>query len=99
MSDYQSIGFTKKTYGVKGELKLTIPDNYLEDFAQAEVLFLGLAGRKIPYFIEYINFENPFTVKFEDYNSKESAIELTGKEIFMRTKDLLPAEDQLQRAR
>ena len=58
MSDYQSVGFTKKTYGVKGELKVNIPDNYLEDFAQAEVLFLGLAGRKIPYFIEYINFEN-----------------------------------------
>lgn len=95
MSDYQSIGFTKKTYGVKGELKLTIPDKHLEDFAQAEVLFLGLAGRKIPYFIEYVNFENPFTVKFEDHDSKESALELTGKEIFMRTKDLLLEEEKV----
>jgi len=95
MSDYQSIGFTKKTYGVKGELKLNITDYYLEDLAQAEVLFLRLAGRKIPYFIEYINFENPFTVKFEDHNSKESALELTGKEIFIRTKDLLPDETKV----
>ena len=95
MSDYQSIGFTKKTYGVKGELKVNIPDKYLEDFAQAEVVFLGLAGRKIPYFIEYINFENPFTVKFEDYNAKEVATELTGKEIFMRTKDLLAEEEKV----
>ncbi len=95
MSEYQSVGFTKKTYGVKGELKLSISDQYLEDFAQAEVLFLELAGRKIPYFVESINFENPFTVKFEDKNTKESAIELTGKEIFMRTKDLLPAEEKV----
>jgi len=95
MQEYQSIGFTKKTYGVKGELKLNITDKYLEDFAQAEVLFLGLAGRKIPYFIEYINFENPFTIKFEDKNTKEAAIELTGKEIFMRTKDLLPEEEKV----
>lgn len=95
MQEYQSIGYTKKTYGVKGELKLNIPDKYLEDFAQAEVLFLGLAGRKIPYFVEYINFENPFTLKLEDCNSKEAAIELTSKEIFMRTKDLLAAEEKV----
>ena len=95
MEKYQSIGFTKKTYGVKGELKLNILDKYLEDFVQTEVVFLGLAGRKIPYFIEYINFENPFSVKFEDYNSKEIALELTGKEIFMRTKDLLPLEEKI----
>jgi len=95
MDTYQSIGFTKKTYGVKGELKLNIADKYLEDFAQADVLFLNLAGRKIPHFVEYINFENPFTIKFEDYNSKEAAIELTGVEIFMRVKDLLAEEEKV----
>jgi len=95
MEAYQSIGYTKKTYGVKGELKLNIADRYLEDFAQADVLFLDIAGRKIPYFLEYINFENPFTLKFEDFDSKESAIELTGKEIFMRTSDLLTEEEKV----
>ena len=95
MDNYQSIGFTKKTYGVKGELKLNIQDKYLEDLAQTEVLFLGIAGRKIPNFIEYINFENPFTIKFEDYNTKEAVIELTGKEIFMRKSDLLPVEEKM----
>jgi len=95
METYQSIGFTKKTYGVKGELKLNIEDEYLEDLAQADVLFLDIAGRKIPYFVEYINFENPFTLKFEDFNTKESAIELTGKEIFMRASDLLAEEEKV----
>lgn len=95
MEAYQSIGYTKKTYGVKGELKLNIEDRYLEDFAQADVLFLDMAGRKIPYFLEYINFENPFTLKFEDFDSKESAIELTGKEIFMRATDLLAEEEKV----
>lgn len=94
MEKYQSIGFTKKTYGIKGELKLNILDKYLEDFAQAEVLFLGMAGRKIPHFVEYINFDNPFTLKFEDYNTKEEAIDLTGREIFMRAKDLLSQEEK-----
>ncbi len=95
MGSYQSIGFTKKTYGVKGELKLNIVDKYLEDFAQANVLFLNLAGRKIPHFVEYINYDNPFTIKFEDYNTKEAAIELTGVEIFMREIDLLAEEDKV----
>lgn len=95
MSEYQSIGFTKKTYGIKGELKLNIPDKNLEDFAQAEVLFLLINGRKIPYFVESVNYENPFTLKFEDINSKETALELTGSEIFMRTKDLLPETEKV----
>lgn len=95
MEEYQSIGYTKKTYGVKGELKLNIKDNYLEDFAQAEVLFLSINGRKIPYFIEYINFESPFTIKFEDFNSKEAVIELTGAEIFLRKSDLLAEEEKV----
>ena len=95
MSEYQSIGYTKKTYGVKGELKLNIPDKNLEDFAQADVLFLSINGRKIPYFVESVNFENPFTIKFEDINTKEAAIELTGTEIFMRTKDLLPETEKV----
>ena len=95
METYQSIGYTKKTYGVKGELKLNIADEYLEDFAQADVLFLAIAGRKIPYFVEYINFENPFTLKLEDFDSKEKVVELTGKEIFMRQSDLLKEEEKV----
>lgn len=95
MASYQSIGFTKKTYGVKGELKLNVEDKYLEDLSQAEVLFLNLSGRKIPHFVEYINFENPFFIKFEDYDSKEAAIELTGVEIFMRESDLLAEEEKV----
>ncbi|MEM6319247.1 MAG: 16S rRNA processing protein RimM [Bacteroidota bacterium] len=92
---YQSIGFTKKTYGVKGALKLKIEDHYLEDFAQAEVVFLALNGRKIPYFVEAINFDTPFTLQLEDIDTKEKAIELTSKEIFLRQSDLIPLEEKV----
>ena len=86
--DYQSIGYTKKTYGVQGEVKLKIEDDYLESLAQAEVLFLAIDGRKIPHFIEYINFDPPFVIKFEEYDTRESALDLTGREIFLRLSDL-----------
>ena len=89
MIDFQSIGFTKKTHGVKGELRLKIEDAYLEDFAQAEVVFLNIDGRKIPYFVEKVNFDNSFTIKFEEHDSRESVLLLTGKEIFLRGKDIL----------
>jgi 16S rRNA processing protein RimM len=94
MDNYQSIGHTKKTYGVKGELKLKIADKHLEDLAHSDVLFLDMDGRKIPCFVEYVNFENPFTIKFEDYDNKESAQDLTGKEIFLRASDLLSPEER-----
>ncbi|MEM1124229.1 MAG: hypothetical protein AAGJ18_27575, partial [Bacteroidota bacterium] len=69
-------------------------DRYLEDLAHTEVVFLNLAGRKIPHFVEYLNFDNPFTIKFEEYDSKESAVELAGVELFLRVSDLLAEEEK-----
>ena len=94
MNDFKSIGFTKKTYGIKGELKLKIEDNYLEDFAQAKVVFLNIEGQKIPFFIKAINFDNPFTIKFEEYESREAVIKLTGKEIFLQNIDIIAPENR-----
>ena len=88
MDDYVSIGFTKKPYGIKGELKLKILDAYLEDFARAEVLFLGIDGRKIPFFVEAVRMDGPLLIKFEEKDTKESASQLAGKEIFLRELDL-----------
>lgn len=93
---FQHIGFTKKTHGFRGELKVKIEELYVEDLAQVEVIFLNIDGRKIPYFIEAIQFGSITTIKLEDYDSKEKVVQLTGKEIFLQRKDLLPSSKKRQ---
>jgi len=94
MKKYISVGFTKKTHGTKGELKVAIKDAKIEDFCKAFVLFLKLEGKLVPFFIEEVRFANTPLVKLEEVDSREEALDLTSKEIFLRTTDLLPEDDR-----
>ncbi len=94
MSDYISIGFIKKPYGIKGQLKIKIFDQYLEDLMRAEVLFLAINSRKIPFFVEAVQIDHQLLIKFEEQDSKEAVKRLAGKEIFLRTVDLIPNKER-----
>lgn len=92
---YVSIGYTQKTHGVAGELKLTVEPRYLEDFLKNERLFVDVKGVKVPYFIENMRGKDqPFIVKFEDVDTKEAAFGLQSREIFLRQGDLLAEHER-----
>ncbi|MFK7934861.1 MAG: ribosome maturation factor RimM, partial [Saprospiraceae bacterium] len=90
----QHIGYTKKAKGLDGSIKVKIFDEHLEDFAQAEVLFLEISGKHLPYFIEKVEVQSDLVVQFEDVADRNTAAMLTGKSIFMRESDLLAEEDK-----
>ncbi|HFC00605.1 MAG TPA: 16S rRNA processing protein RimM [Phaeodactylibacter sp.] len=87
-----SIGFTKKQHGVKGDLKVQVKEEYLDDFLKAPVVFLAIKGKQVPFFVEKIKFENDLLLKIEDINSKESAYELTSKEMFLQRRHISQKE-------
>lgn len=89
-----SIGFCKKPHGVGGELKVRIEAEYLEDFLQAEVIFLDINSKQVPYFIEKIRPGNELLVKLEDVDSREAAAALNGKEMFLREEDIHTGEEE-----
>ena len=89
-----SVGFTKKTYGVKGELKMKIEDKYLEDFLKSEVVFLKVGGKTVPFFLDGVRVGNALLAKFEDVDSPEDALPITSKEVFLREKDLIKEEER-----
>ena len=95
MERYILIGITKKTYGTKGELKMKIEDKYLEDFMNAQVVFLKIGGKKVPFFLDGIRVSNSLLAKFEDIDSPEDAIPITSKEVYLREKDLIPEEARI----
>ena len=89
-----SIGFCRKPHGVGGELKVQIEAEYLEDFLQAEVIFLDITGKQVPYFIEKIRPGSEILVKLEDVDSREAAAALNGKEMLMREEDVHTGEEE-----
>ena len=94
MEKYISIGFTKKEHRLKGELKVLVEDEYLEDLLKTPVIFLSIKGRHLPYFVEEARLENEFIIKLEDVDSKEAAHLLSSKEIFLQPSNILKEEEK-----
>ena len=95
MQNYILIGNTRKSYGVKGEMKLLIKADFLEDIFNLKVVFLKINGKQVPYFVESVRVGNTTIIKFEDINSPEETIAITSKEIYAREEDLIPEEERM----
>ncbi len=93
MNNYIQIGYTKKTHGVGGELKLVVEEEFIEDFDGAEVLFLKIKGQFTPYFIESVRSPKNPIIKFEEVNTKEAAFNMMHKEVFLRSSDVSEKEE------
>ncbi len=91
---YTSIGGLKKPHGLSGELKVFVQEDYLEDFINAKVIFIKTAGAMLPYFVENIRAGNSIIIEFEDIKSKEAALKIASKEIFLPTDKLIPQEEK-----
>lgn len=90
--DYIEIGYTKKSYGVSGQLRIFIEEKYTSSFSDAEHCFFLMKGCLVPYFIE--NQEDEL-VKFESCKNPEDAKNLVSKGIFLhkdQAKDLTDIE-------
>lgn len=100
--EYTPIGFTKKTHGVAGELKVQIDEQFEDLFLEKDRIFLEIRGSKQPYFIEQIRGAGDLIVKFEDVKNREEALLLQSKPIFLPAtevpEDLTAEEITLQYA-
>lgn len=81
--EYKQIGYTQKTHGVAGEIKVFIEEPYDDLFLDQDRIFLDIKGTKQPFFIESIRGKAEFIVKFEDINQREAAQLLQSKGLFL----------------
>ncbi len=88
------IGFTKKPHGLKGEIKLQVDDQYLEDLLETEVVLLTIKGKPTPYFVEDIRVGNALIAKFEDVDTVDAANLIASKEMSLRPQDIIADEDR-----
>ena len=92
MKEYIAIGHTKKTRGVRGELKVHVKDTFLEAFIEAEVIFLELQGGPVPFFVERIREVGGWLLKLDEVDTPEEAAGLTDKPIYLPKEKLIRDE-------
>lgn len=90
------IGKTNKTHGVDGTLRITIADEFLDDFVAAEVLFLEVRGQAVPFFIEDRWGGDPLYLRLDEVNSREDARQLTNKVLSLRREDISNSADHTE---
>lgn len=83
MSEFIQIGFTRKSHGVAGEIKVAIDELFEEIFLEADRVFLEVRGRKMPYFLEHVRGGGELIAKFEDVKTREDAVLIQSKPIFL----------------
>ncbi len=86
--DYIQIGFLGKTHGLKGELKLKIDELFIDDFEEAEVIFVKIKGQYTPLFVESIRASDNPIIKFEETDTKEAAATYQHQPFFLRASDV-----------
>ena len=94
--EYIEVGYSSKSFGVRGELKCNFTEHYIEDVLNAPALFFYINGQYIPYFKEELIFDNFFRLKLEDIHSKEDTNPLHNKPIYLRSSDInqvIPEDD------
>lgn len=95
MKNYVEVGFLIKSFGTQGHIKANFKDFYLEDVNKAKAVFINLDGDFIPYFIESNNLEQFFKLKLEGVDNKEVASTFSAKKAYLRLKDVISIEPQL----
>ncbi len=93
MEEFVKIGKTQKPHSIKGELKLSVEDIYVDDLFEVEAVFLELRGQKVPYFVEELQEGNAMIIKLEGIETRNAADELAHKDLYLRREDInLPDE-------
>ena len=81
--EYIQIGFTRKSHGIAGEIKVVVEPDYEDIFLEADRVFLEIRGKKMPYFLASIRGKGDLIVHFEDIANREEAITIQSKPIFL----------------
>jgi 16S rRNA processing protein RimM len=82
------VGKLNKAFGIKGLIKVVPTKAFVSDLKRSKVWFVQKGNDRIPYFVERIEEQPHFLVKFEDIDTPESAKMITGGVLWLRDKDI-----------
>lgn len=79
--DLIEIGWTGRSHGLKGEIKLRVQDIYEEDLLAAKSLLIG--DPAVPYFVERFRGGGAIIAKFEGLDNREQISLLSNKPLWL----------------
>ena len=79
--DFIKVGRIGRVHGLRGELKFSAEEDYIEDIIKAQSFLVRLGGQYIPYFVEYLRTTS--LLKLEEVDDKELATLLQHKDVFL----------------
>ncbi|MBK0401937.1 16S rRNA processing protein RimM [Adhaeribacter sp. BT258] len=90
LDDCFELGYIVKTHGVKGQVVALFDVDYPEDYEELESVFLLMAGKLVPFFIERIEPQagGKFILKFEDLNTIAEAEKLKSTTLYLPLSEL-----------
>lgn len=81
MITFIEIGRLGKVLGVHGSLVIHLDQKYRDAVIKEGVVFTDMKGSKVPFFIEEMDVDAE-VIKFEDVNTPEEAVEISGQAIY-----------------
>lgn len=89
MIEFVEIGRLSKPYGIQGQIKSVVEEEYLNSLKRAEFVFINQDGSFVPYFIEELT-ENPhFLLKLEELDRPEDVVLLSTRPIFLPSNEVI----------
>ena len=85
---YTEVGRLNKSFGIKGFIKVIPKSGFKSDLERTGVWFVKKGTDWVPFFVESIENDPHFLVKFEDIDSPEKARQITGSPLSLRDKDI-----------
>lgn len=83
LTDFMAIGNLGKPFGIKGEIKLNVQDEYLIAISDHNFIFLKRGGHYIPYYVEHISASKVLTIKLEKVDDPQGAKNYSGSRIYL----------------
>ena len=83
--DFFYLGKILKTHGNKGQVIVLLDVDNPEDYLTLKSVYLDLHGERIPFFIDSLEIKHnrKAVIQFQDFNSIEDGMSLTGLEMYL----------------
>ena len=92
---FVNVGFIRKAYGYKGEVKIAVEGPFEQDLLNSTFLFIAIDGFMVPFKINGFNATKDIIISFERMDSSSEMETIIGKNLFLLEHDIIHAKEHL----
>ena len=80
---FVEVGFIRKAAGFEGAMKIVVEPHFIDDFAEADFVFLFIDGFKIPFRITHLSEERDLVLKLALINDRKELKPFHQKKLYL----------------